>query len=315
MAGAEGLAPSRFRGTIETMRRSASSLALLLAPSLAAALAGPACAPVHNYPGPGPRYAGGWARPGPAGGLRVVSFNIKYAREVDRAIDLLKENESLRGAQVIALQEMDAQGVRRIAEALGCEYVYYPAAFHPGGGKDFGNAVLVHGHIEEDHKLVLPHRGRFGGMQRIAVAATVRIGDARLRVYSTHLGTPKDLSAGSRRDQVRAIVEDAAFAEGPVVVAGDFNDHDVVVNAFQVAGFEWATRGIGRTIALFSWDHVFVRGLHAAGPSRRGVAENNHASDHRPVWVDLLAGSPRARPAGAGAALSTAPRTETPSTP
>jgi len=109
-------------------------------------------------------------------------------------------------------------------------------------------------------------------------------------VYSVHLGTPKEVSAASRRDQVRAIVEDARASEGPVVVAGDFNGRDVVAETFVRAGFDWATRGIGRTISFFSWDHVFVRGLRLLSPSERGVAENNHASDHRPVWVGLSVG-------------------------
>jgi len=233
----------------------------------------------------------------------VVSFNIRFAREIDRSIALLRESAALRDAEVIALQEMDAPGVDRIATALGCEYVYYPAALLPEG-KDFGNAVLVRGHIEEDHKLVLPHPGRFGGMQRIAVAVTATVRGQRIRVYSVHLGTPKELSAVSRRDQVMAIVADAGTVEGPVVVAGDFNGRDVVAETFLRSGFEWATRGIGRTISLFSWDHVFVRGLRLLSPSERGVAENNHASDHRPVWVGLSLDTP----------VSIAPRTAMPTT-
>jgi endonuclease/exonuclease/phosphatase family metal-dependent hydrolase len=166
-------------------------------------------------------------------------------------------------------------------------YVYYPAALHPSGGRDFGNAVLVRGEIEEDHKLVLPHAGRFGGMRRIAVAATVRVAGRRLRVYSTHLGTPKELSGGARQAQVAAIVADARSADVPVVVAGDCNARNGVVAAFQAAGFNWATREAGRTIRWFSWDHVFVRGFEASAPARSGSVDSHGASDHRAVWLEL----------------------------
>jgi endonuclease/exonuclease/phosphatase family metal-dependent hydrolase len=288
------------------MKRSAPALPLLLALAVA-----PGCAAVHNYLDlQGPRYAGAAAlgvgamaaQPQtlavsePAGGLTIVTFNIKYAREIDRAIELLTGAGPLRSADVVALQEMDAPGVERIARALGMAFVYYPAAVHPAGGKDFGNAILVRGQIEEDHKLVLPHPGRFGGMRRIAVAATVRVAGQRLRVYSTHLGTPKDVSPGARRAQVAAIAEDARGADEPVVVAGDCNARGGVAAAFQAAGFEWATPEVGRTIGWFSWDHVFVRGLEPGSPKRSGAVDSRGASDHRAVWVDLALGAPDAAP-------------------
>lgn len=293
--------------------------ALLLVAALAA---GPGCAAVHNYLDlSGPRYAGGlvseetvdgFVSEQATGGLRLVTFNIKYARQIDRAIDLLRADGPLRQADVIALQEMDAESVERIAEALGLAYVYYPAAVHPAGGKDFGNAVLVRGVIEEDHKLVLPHPGRFGGMRRIAVGVTARVAGQRLRIYSTHLGTPKDVTSAARKAQVAAIVQDARTADGPVLVAGDCNARSGVAEAFQAAGFDWVTRDVGRTIAWFSWDHVFVRGLAPDPRVRSGAVDSLGASDHRAVWVELpLEPAVTAPEAG----LSIALPVETPATP
>ena len=41
-------------------------------------------------------------------------------------------------------------------------------------------------------------------------------------------------------------------------------------------------------ILLWSWDHVFVRGLALSAPGRVGAVRDRHgASDHRPVWVEL----------------------------
>src|SRR5262245_48520077 len=118
------------------------------------ALAAAACAPVRNYTDlSGPRYAGGAALPSRAHPVKLVTFNIRFAREIGGAIALLQANPHLKDADVIALQEMDGPGVERIAAALGLAYVYYPAALR-ADGKDFGNAVLVRGEIEDDHKLL-----------------------------------------------------------------------------------------------------------------------------------------------------------------
>jgi endonuclease/exonuclease/phosphatase family metal-dependent hydrolase len=278
-----------------------------LAPVLLAGSIGTAgCAPVYNFVDPtGPRYAGGRYQPrlgenpggaryvgtaatapGTAPRLRVVTFNIRYAREIERAIALL-ERAPLREADILTLQEMDARGVERIADALGMAYVYYPAAALPTRNKDFGNAVLVRGTIEDDRKVLLPHAGRFGGMRRIAVGVTANLAGRQVRVYSAHLGTPKDISDGARRAQVAAIAADARGSGLPVIVAGDFNNRGGVARAFTEAGFGWVTRGVGRTISVFSWDHVFVRGFDAAMGMRSGAVRSNGASDHRAVWVEL----------------------------
>jgi endonuclease/exonuclease/phosphatase family metal-dependent hydrolase len=248
-----------------------------------------ACQEARNYPDPaGPRYAGGIASPDPDPVLKVVTFNIRYAREIDRALEVFTK-DPFQHPDLLALQEMDAAGTARMAGALGCAYVYYPAAFHPGGGKDFGNAVLSRWPILDDHKLVLPHLSPFRNLQRAATAATVEVRGVAVRVYSVHLEAPAALTPAQRRDQARAVAEDARRFTGPVVIAGDFNNRDLVAEVFQAAGFEWVTKGLGHTISRFTWDHVFVRGLRPSTPESAGVAlSNNGASNHLPVWADLL---------------------------
>ena len=115
-----------------------------------------ACRTGQNYPGEqDPRYAG--VGPMPANRsipdtLRVVSFNVKYAQRIDSAIVVLTTESALSQADIVLLQEMDARGTRRIAEALGMSYVYYPAIFRRRSGKDFGNAVLSRWPITADRK-------------------------------------------------------------------------------------------------------------------------------------------------------------------
>ena len=122
------------------------------------------------------------------------------------------------------------------------------------------------------------------GLQRrhTTVAAAVDVPDL------VHL-PPVTQTTTDRRDQTRAILQDAARYPGPVVIAGDFNSRDVVGDVFGGAGFQWVTRDAGHTISFFSWDHVFVRGLTLKAPPRKGIVLNNNgASDHLPVWAELL---------------------------
>jgi endonuclease/exonuclease/phosphatase family metal-dependent hydrolase len=256
-------------------------LLLLLAAPLAA------CRTGTNYPSPtGPRYAA------PARAvalavpetLRVVSFNVEFSRHVDRAITVLTSEPALRAADVVLLQEMSETAVRAIADSLGLGYVYYPAIYHTRTRRQFGNAVLSRWPIADDAKITLPHVSRYARTQRIATAATLQVGPTRVRVYSAHLGTPLDIGAGARRDQLRAVLADAARYDR-VVIGGDMNDGGVGAVA-AAAGYAWPTARGPRTTRLGRWDHIFLRGLTAPDTLAAGtVLDARGASDHRPVWA------------------------------
>ncbi len=282
---------------------------LLLPGVLLLSLAG-ACAHARNYADPqGPRFAGLFRTPDVDPAFRVVTFNVKFARHPDRAIALFREHPEMAGADVVALQEMKEDAVERIARALGYDYVYYPAAYHPSAKGNFGNAVLSRWPIVEDYKLILPHRSRWRKLQRAAAVAVVDVAGRRVRVYSTHLETPFGISRKQREDQARAIVEDGARHPEPAVVAGDFNSA-WIADDFERAGFRWTTRGLGNTLRLFAWDHVFVKGLSVPDKPEAGIVRDTRgASDHRPVWLSLPpldsgGGEPalEQRPAGQGGA-------------
>ena len=254
------------------------------------------CAAVLNYQDPlGPRFAGFPARGGssesgsPATSeraVRVVTFNVQWGRHVERAIHVLKTRAPLTDADIVLLQEMDAAGTQRIAEALGMSWVYYPAAVHPKRGADFGNAILSRWPIVADGKLLLPHVGGLRHAQRIATAATVLIDSTPVRVYSAHLGTPSDIRPSKRRDQARMIMSDAA-RYALVIVAGDMNSHGIG-KEFVAQGFRWPTEHNGFTTAFFNWDHVFLKGFATPARERKftGIVRDTlGTSDHDPVWA------------------------------
>jgi endonuclease/exonuclease/phosphatase family metal-dependent hydrolase len=217
--------------------------------------------------------------------IRVVTFNVKYARHIDQAITLLRSTAALQNADIITLQEMDESGTRRIAEALTMSYVYYPATIEHR--RDFGNAVLSRWPIVADEKIVLPHHARFIGTQRIATAATINVRGMPLRIYSVHLATRMEIGPGSRRDQARTVLADAA-AYPRVVIAGDMNSRGIG-RTFRAAGFLWLTERNPRTHMFGNWDHIFLKGLAPGDSLGTGVARDTiGASDHRPVWALAL---------------------------
>lgn len=258
-----------------------------------AVLALGACRAGRNYIDPiAPR----WVGPVPAvptlaaDTLRIVSFNIQYARHIDSALAVLGDS-AIRGADIVLLQEMDAVGTQRIAAALGMGYVYYPAISARRTQRDFGNAILSRWPIEDDDKLILPHPAQFDGSRRIAVAATIRAGARRLRVYSTHFGTMADIGPDRRRDQLDAILRDAKPFD-QVIIGGDMNSGSVGEHATS-AGYDWPTPTLRTAPLGMRYDHFFLRGLRVAGSDAFGVIKDvRGSSDHHPIWARIVAAPP-----------------------
>lgn len=262
-----------------------------LALVILALLAG--CRTGRNYPSPeGPRYAGGPRVTQIGGGnhrdtLRIVTFNIELAQQVDSAIAVLASDPALRGADILLLQEMDQAASRRIADTLGMWYVYYPAVFRLRTRRDFGNAVLSRWPIVQDRKIVLPHLARIVRSQRVATAATIRVDQSLVRVYSTHLGTMAGVAPSGRRDQLRTILADAEHYPR-VVIGGDLNDAGIGQVA-RKAGYSWPTEHGPKTTRLGRLDHIFLKGLGSPDSGATGtIVDVRRSSDHRPVWAIAL---------------------------
>jgi len=260
------------------------------------------CLTTRNFKDPdGPRYEGSYAppravgegEPHPAGPMRVVTFNIAFARNIDAAIRLLGGTEALRSPDVLLLQEMDSAGVDQIARALALNHVYFPSAIHPMGDREYGTAILSPWPLGEYRKITLPHAAFGTRVVRSVTSAVVRYGALGIRVYAVHLPAPGAVSVDQRREQVQVIANDAAKSGDAVIIGGDFNGR-VVGSWFRDAGFLWTTEKLpGTSSALglgfrWSYDHIFTRGFEpVAGRQSSGVVDPAGASDHRAVWVLL----------------------------
>ncbi|RPJ70068.1 MAG: hypothetical protein EHM24_16645 [Acidobacteria bacterium] len=273
---------------------------LLLLAAVAAGLATASCLSTRNFKDPaGPRYDGNYgaaaaretAPPPPTSPWRVVTFNIAFAREIDRALALIRSDEAFQALDILMLQEMDSAGVERIAKALGLNYVYYPSAVHPKHDREFGSAILSPWPLTEYKKIPLPHAAFLTRASRAVTSAVVQRGSLRVRAYTVHLPAPGAVSYDQRKEQVRIMAADAAKSGDLVVIGGDFNGR-VVGGWFRDAGFLWLTEKLPGTARGFghwwSYDHVFARGLRpAASGSAAGAVDPAGASDHRAVWVLL----------------------------
>ncbi|WP_428684386.1 endonuclease/exonuclease/phosphatase family protein [Sphingopyxis sp.] len=229
--------------------------------------------------------------------IKVASYNMRKGigldrrRDPGRVLSVLCELD----ADVVALQEADRRfGTRAsaIPPYMFEEHSdYVPVDLLDGRPYAIGwhgNALLVRRgvEVEESHALRLPTLEPRG-----AVAATLRIGNQRLRVVGMHL----DISGLRRRQQAKAILHHVSAGEAlPTVLMGDCN--------------EWRNRG--GCLADFGEHHRLVDTGHSfhsrrpvakldrifASPDLEPVDAGVHrsalaarASDHLPIWARFKA--------------------------
>ena len=253
----------------------------------------------HNYSDPRhPRYAN-FDKTHPhhlcPSSIKVVSYNIKYSKKVDKAIHIFKSNHTLTEADIVCLQEMDPHGVELFANQLHYNYIYYPAVLHPHHGKDFGNAILSKWPIIEDKKFIFPNPiKKPSHRQRIAVNATIQIDQLKIMIFSIHMGVIA--KANQRAFQIEKLIETIPDDISHCIIGGDFNtftkkNSKAIFNIFVAYGYQLATERVGWTFKhwyLFNkkslLDHIFTKGLWITDT---GKIDDHSASDHLPIWVEL----------------------------
>ncbi len=252
------------------------------------------CSQTANYLDPnGPRYTGQFATTPPQddGLFRGATWNIQYGQNIPQAITVLQQSPDLQNLDVLLLQEMDSEGTASIAQALGMNFVYYPASIHPKHRRDFGEAILSPWPLKQDQKLLLPHYSPRNGQVRIAVVAQVQT-PTPVWVYNTHLETSL-MDPKQRLEQLETILQDAETRTGPILLGGDFNtltplEREALVAHVRKAGFVWATSKVEGTVpsaeGLITLDYLFARGFT---PVDAGVVTRTPVSDHWPLWATL----------------------------
>ena len=225
--------------------------------------------------------------------IKLVSYNIRFSKQIKRAVSLFLEHPQLQDADIICLQEMDPEGVNLFSKTFRYNYVYYPAVVHPHHNRDFGNAILSKWPIQEDHKIILPDTPR-QRLQRIAVFSKISIHGKNIFIINVHMKV--FMKPDRRSDQIDFVIRSLPSLAKHTIIAGDFNTfnkkhHRSILGCFSKAKFTHASQGIGWTHKHWttlnrkhSLDHVFTKGFK---PVESGKILHRKASDHMPIWTIL----------------------------
>jgi endonuclease/exonuclease/phosphatase (EEP) superfamily protein YafD len=235
----------------------------------------------------------------PAGGVpvRVMTWNVS---SMDWGADRVIAEIQRERPDVVCLQELRVTESPRFLSMIRRAF--------PGWSQARGGEVVILSRYPIIRQSIYP----VAGMRRAMVAAVVEVGGKRLTVIAVHFSTTLDGAPslakpkGSRRAylrqtavarsmQTRMLLDIAAQAGTPVVIAGDFNTPARGIFYHRIAGaypdaFRVAGWGTGNTFPakfpLLNIDHLFTSRDIAV---RRCATRRTRASDHLPVVADLLA--------------------------
>jgi endonuclease/exonuclease/phosphatase family metal-dependent hydrolase len=246
--------------------------------------------PIGDYSDPeGPSYEGNYADTADRfdGQLRVVSWNLHYADDLETLVKTLETSDKLRDADILLLQELDVDAAKALAQDMHYNYVYYPAVLDRERRKEYGNAVLSKWPLRDAKKVVLPNSLPGWLESRNAARALTTIDGEDILVYSVHLDNIWMDPQGA------FLTDDIGAQPQMTILGGDFNTWRsgsiaTLDKEFKRIGMDRLTKGTGYTFPLsalhLTLDHLFSReGLDY----QSGVFRQTHASDHFPIWLDM----------------------------
>ena len=238
-------------------------------------------------------------------------------RLIDDAARAFSSGSLLPRVDILALQEADKRtrrtGGHHVAEELAAQldmnWVHAPAGI-PRGIKpaqrqwwldfeepidlhdsgDTGVALLSRLPLADVTRIDLPWH-ECPWRPRLAMAATVKLGSKRLRIFNAHVDP--HAASGGQLAQLETIAAQAGATSDPTIILGDFNtlSRDKCTqtrNFLEARGYTtpiptgtptW--RGAGLRLHA---DWIFSRGVTI---SRWGVARPLHVSDHWPIWAEI----------------------------
>jgi endonuclease/exonuclease/phosphatase family metal-dependent hydrolase len=244
--------------------------------------------------------------PPPAGEFRVVSYNIRWRSGDDlrELIKLFREDAEIGNANVLALQEVDrnkkrsgkTNTARLLADELGLYYAWAaPPPAKPNEEEETGVALLSVHPLTKINRIVLPNEGP-NHRRRVALGASIQMGDLEVRVYSAHAETR--ISMEKKLEQMNALLLDLKqhAPNSPAVIMGDLNTWQPgagrkTIKLFTDAGLttpfgsqKTFLRKIFFVPIHLRLDWIWLRGLE---PTGFGIDRKITISDHFPLWATL----------------------------
>jgi endonuclease/exonuclease/phosphatase family metal-dependent hydrolase len=246
------------------------------------------------------------------GQLRVVTFNV-HVVPGDLIADALRTDRALRDADLVMLQEVHrddrlgdwCSGACRVAHELGFHAVFAPG--HDNGRGSDGVAILSRAPITSAQVIELPYFDvHFNSGRRVALAATVNLGERPITVYAVHLDNR--LTAGDRRAQLMPVLRHADQQRTPIIMAGDFNtspftwiSHVLPIltttqdNRLEALvrrhGFTTPVEDSGATSRFLGMklDAIYTRGFDTL---RFATSNAKDISDHLALWAVMRPAAP-----------------------
>jgi endonuclease/exonuclease/phosphatase family metal-dependent hydrolase len=241
-----------------------------------------------------------------SGEIKVISYNIRWRSgdDLKELVKALREDPELRGASILALQEVDRHKQRSgncntakvLADELGLHYVWAaPPSPKATDEEETGVAILSVYPLSDVKRIVLPHPGP-NKRRRVALGATVEIQNRKWRIYSAH--TETRIPTGKKMEQFKAVLDDLAHypAQMPAIIMGDLNTWEPNAGGqtrklFSNAGMKtpFGSDSTFKRRVLFvplqlKLDWVWLRGLEA---SSFGINRKLDVSDHWPLWTNV----------------------------
>ncbi len=225
---------------------------------------------------------------GADGKLRVLCWNLHHGVGEDGKLDLERIATFIREQKpdVVALQEVDNRCRRsrsvdqaaELARLTGMHGAFGKAMDYDGG--EYGQAILSRHPIGETKVHRLPGEGE----PRIAFEAGIEMDGGKFVLVTVHLDHQRE---ERRLKQAETLAAALGEVEGPVILAGDFND---VPGSATLKAFGDPWRAVEKKEPALTCpareprveiDHIFVRGFVPVGKAE--VLPEAVASDHRPV--------------------------------
>ena len=236
--------------------------------------------------------------------IKIISYNIRWRAgdELKEISNALKSGDVLAGATIIGLQEVDrnkartrhTNTARQLADDLGMNYAWAaPPQAKGSKEEETGVALLSPYPLTDVKRIVLPYEGP-GGRRRVAIGATIKIGDISLRAYSVH--AENRILVSERLDQIRAVLDDLDQypKSPPAIILGDFNTWEITAGdktkkLFGNVGFStpftddtptFHTKVLITVELKLDW--IWLRGLPF---ETHGIDRSIQVSDHWPLWT------------------------------
>ena len=235
--------------------------------------------------------------------LKILTYNVHHCNppgknliDVAAIVNVIKQSN----ASIIALQEIDVNTSRSgkdldqaeaIANACGMYFCFGKALDFAGGS--YGVAILSKYPINDIQTMLLPKDADPKTEQRVLLTARLTIGDNKnIRFASTHLDV---VNEANREQQVNEIIKKMATDSLPFIIGGDFNatpksnSINLLDKAFQRSCTE-CTPTIPQdtptdAIDFIAFDKRYAKKIKIA---KHFVVNETYASDHRPVYAELL---------------------------